>query len=76
MIEAYVMITTGSGTAPDLLSTIREIEGVKRANIVAGEFDIIADIEAASSQDLLALVTSDIQSLDGVGRTRTCIILD
>lgn len=76
MLEAYVMIMTGAETARSLLPTIRDIEGVKRANIVAGEFDIIADVEAESPQALLRLVTDDIQSLDGVGRTRTSIILE
>ena len=76
MVEAYVMILTSAGTARSLLSEIKDIEGVRRANIVAGEYDIIADVEAESSQQLLSLVTEKIQTLDGVGRTRTCIILE
>ena len=76
MIEAYVFVLTSAGTAPSIVDRIREIEGVRRANVVAGEFDVIAEIEADSQQDLLALVTEEIQRIDGVGRTRTSIILD
>lgn len=76
MLEAYVMIQTGAGTAQTSLSAIRGIKGVSRANIVAGEFDIIANIEAESPHDLLRLVTEDIQTLEGVGRTRTSFILE
>lgn len=76
MVEAYVMILTAASTARDLLPQIREIEGVRRANIVAGEYDIIADVEAEDTRRLLRLVTEEIQSLEGVGRTRTCIILE
>ena len=76
MVEAYVMILTASGTARDLLGQIKEIEGVRRANIVAGEYDIIADVEAEDTRHLLRLVTEEIQTMDGVGRTRTCIILE
>lgn len=76
MVEAYVMVMTQAGTARSLLPRIREIEGTKRANVVAGEFDIIAHIKAESTGALLTLVTDEIQSLDGVGRTRTCIILE
>ena len=76
MVEAYVMIMTAAGTSPSILSAVREVEGVRRANIVAGEFDIIADVEAESEQALLSVVTEEIQPLDGVGRTRTCIILE
>lgn len=76
MVEAYVMVMTAAGTARDLLSSIRAIDGVVKANIVAGEFDIIADIEAESSEELLSLVTDQIQSMEGIGRTRTCIVLE
>lgn len=76
MVEAYIMVMTGSGQSRPLLQAIRGIDGVRRANIVAGEFDIIVDAEANTEQDLLTLVTEEIQSLDGVGRTRTCIILE
>lgn len=76
MVEAYVMVLTAAGTTRDLLPQIKEIDGVRRANIVAGEYDIIVDVDAEDSQHLLRLVTDEIQSLEGVGRTRTCIILE
>lgn len=76
MIEAYVMVMTAAGRASEILEAVRAIDGVTRANIVAGEFDIIATVEAAEQHDLLTLVTEEIQSLDGVGRTRTCIVLE
>jgi DNA-binding Lrp family transcriptional regulator len=76
VIEAYVMIMTSAGTSRELLPRIREIDGVRRANIVAGEFDVIVDVEAGDQQELLALVSEEIQSLPGVGRTRTCVVLE
>lgn len=76
MIEAYVLVMTAAEMSPGLLAKIREIDGVRRANIVAGEFDIVAEVEAEGPQALLALVTDEIQSLEGVGRTRTSIILE
>jgi len=76
MLEAYVMLTTAAGTSRELLPKIREIEGVRRANIVAGEFDLVVDVEAESQQALLSLVSEEIQSLPGVGRTRTSVVLE
>ena len=70
------MLTTMAGTSRNLLPKLREVEGVTRANIVAGEYDIVVIAEAESQQDLLALVTDEIQSLEGVGRTRTSVILE
>lgn len=76
MVEAYVMIVAASGTTRDLLPQIKEIDGIRRSNIVAGEYDIIADVEAEDTQNLLRLVTEEIQTLEGIGRTRTCIVLE
>lgn len=76
MLQAYVMLTTAAGTSRELLPKIREVEGVRRANIVAGEFDLVVDVEAESQQALLSLVSDEIQSLPGVGRTRTCVVLE
>ena len=76
MLETYVMLTTAAGTSRELLPRIREVDGVRRANIVAGEFDLMVDVEAESQQALLSLVSDEIQSLPGVGRTRTSVILE
>lgn len=76
MVEAYLLITTPAGTARSVLSDIRDLEATRRANVIAGEFDIIATVEAADTQELLVLVTEEIQSLENVGRTRTCVVLE
>lgn len=75
MTEAYVMIMSAAGTSPSLLPAIQEIDEVRRADIVAGEFDIIALVEAESAQALLGIVTERIHPLEGVGQTRTSIVL-
>ena len=75
MTRAYVTVMTGAGVSQDVVAELRGITEVKRADIVAGEFDIIAEIETESERDLLALVTEKIQSIPGVGRTSTCIVL-
>lgn len=75
MVEAYIMILTAGGMARRILPLIKEIDAVEHANIVAGEYDIIAHVEAETEQALLTLVTDDIQSIEGVGQTRTSIVL-
>lgn len=67
---------TGAGTAREVLAHIRELDEVLKADIVAGQFDIIAEVETESEQDLLSLVTDEIQGLSGVGRTSSCIVLE
>lgn len=76
MTQAYVTVMTGAGASQDVVTELRDIPEVERADIVAGEFDIVAGIETESERDLLTLVTEEIQSISGVGRTSTCIVLD
>jgi len=76
MVRAYVTIMTSAGTARDALAALRDLDAVEQANVVAGEFDIIAEVVADSERDLLVLVTENIQSIPGVGRTSTCIVLE
>ncbi len=76
MVRAYVTVTTVTETSPDIVVELRELEGVKKADIVAGRFDIIVEVEADSHQDLLVLITEKIQAISGVGRTNTCIVLE
>ncbi len=75
-MEAYVLMMAGTGTARDTLSAIEGIDGVVRANIVAGEFDIIALLEAEDAHSLLRIVTEKIHAIEGVGNTRTSIVLE
>lgn len=76
MVRAYVTITTRAGTSRDLVGALRALDAVRQADIVAGEFDIVAQVEADTEHDLLVLVTDAIQGLEGVGRTSTCIVLE
>lgn len=67
-------MTMGTGPVEPVLSEIRELDAVNRADGVAGAFDIIVEVEAESEQAMLLFVTDQIRSLDKVGRIRTCIV--
>lgn len=69
-------IVTGGGASRDVVAKIRDLEEVKQADIVAGEFDVVAEVETGSERDLLSLVVDEIQPIEGVGRTSTCIVLE
>lgn len=76
MVRAYIATSTMAGTAQDIVKQLGTVEGVQQADIVAGECDIIVQVETDSERDLLRMVTDDIQSVDGVARTKTWIVLD
>lgn len=74
MTRGYVLVSLGSGRTEDVLSEVREIEGVNQADAVVGAYDVIVEVEAQSEQALLLLVTDKIHSLPSAGRARTCLV--
>lgn len=76
MVHAVIMVKTGTGRSEDVVVAVRDIDGVTEAHVVAGEFDVIAEVEAEEVYDVLHTASSDIQGLDGVLDTKTYIALD
>lgn len=76
MPKAYVTIVTSAKMSPEVVDRLDEIDEVTDAHIVAGDFDIIAELEADETTELLPIVTRRIQGIEGVGHTRTYVVLD
>ncbi|MFC4543938.1 Lrp/AsnC ligand binding domain-containing protein [Halosolutus amylolyticus] len=76
MVHAFIMVKTAAGKSEGLLASIRDLETVADAHIVAGNYDIITEVDAQEVYDVLKVVSSNIQSLDGVTDTKTYIAMD
>lgn len=76
MVHAFIMVKTAAGKSEHLLADIRAIDSVSAAHIVAGNFDIIAEVDVDEVYDVLQTVSSGIQALDGVTDTKTYIAMD
>lgn len=75
MVRAFVMIKTGPGKSEGILEEIRTLANVNEAHIVAGAYDIIAEIEAAEVYRVLQAVSTEVQNFSGVTDTKTYISL-
>lgn len=75
MVHAFIMVKTAAGKSEGLLEDIRGLSRVGDAHIVAGNYDIIVEIDAPEVYDVLETVSSEIQGLDGVTDTRTYIAM-
>lgn len=75
MVRAFVMIKTGPGKSEGLLEDIRTLANISEAHIVAGAYDIIAEVEAAEVYDVLQAASTEVQSFSGVTETKTYISL-
>ena len=75
-ISAYVFIECTAGAARDVVKEVSKIPGVKRANSTTGPYDVIALVEAPDINVLGDFIVTKIQSLSGVLRTQTNVIVD
>ncbi|AGN00209.1 ArsR family transcriptional regulator [Salinarchaeum sp. Harcht-Bsk1] len=73
MVHAFVMVKTAAGTSEGLVDTLRTVSPVTEAHIVAGEYDIIAEVDVEKVYDVLDTVANEMRSLEGVADTRTYI---
>ena len=75
MLSAYVLIETEVGKVAHVAQALPKLDGVQLAEDLAGPYDVIARLQAPSLDELGGLVVSQIQVLDGVSRTVTCMVL-
>lgn len=76
MVRAFIMVKTAAGKSEELSTAIRAETGVEEAHIVAGKYDIIAEVVGSEVYDVMQSVSTGIRDLDGVVDTRTYISLD
>lgn len=75
-MKAYVLITTRTGEAPDVVRQAARLEDILEAHITFGPYDAIAVIEANSVEKIGHVVHYDIQPIPGVKDTLTCLAVD
>jgi len=76
MVRAFVMVKTEAGESERLVDAIRGVERATEAHVVAGDYDIIVEVEAEEVYDVLQVAADNIRTLDGVTDTRTYMALD
>ncbi|WP_136589567.1 Lrp/AsnC ligand binding domain-containing protein [Salinigranum halophilum] len=76
MVHAFIMVKTGAGESEQLLGPVRDLDSVTEAHIVAGAYDIIAEVDADEVYEVLKAASSGIQGLQGVTDTKTYIAMD
>ncbi|UCE11238.1 MAG: Lrp/AsnC ligand binding domain-containing protein [Candidatus Thorarchaeota archaeon] len=74
MVVVNVLIQVEAGKVWEACKAIESIDGVMRANVVTGPYDVIAYAELPSTEDVRRLMQS-VHDVDGVSRTETCIAI-
>ena len=73
LTRAFILIETQVGKSQQVAEALRSLEGIKSADVVTGNFDIISLVEAPDMATVAELVTSRVQAIRGVMRTITCV---
>lgn len=76
MVHAFIMVKTAAGESERLLDPIRKLSTVTEAHIVAGDYDVIAEVESEEVYEVLKTASSGVQGLEGVTDTKTYISMD
>lgn len=72
--QAMIGITV-SGDTRQVAEALAALPTVDYVVLTAGSFDILAEVVCESDDDLLALLNSEIRSIDGVRSTETFVYL-
>jgi DNA-binding Lrp family transcriptional regulator len=71
--RAFILIETEVGRAKQVAEALRSVPEVLAADVITGNFDVIATIEAPNMSAMAEVVTGQVQSVRGVIRTITCV---
>jgi DNA-binding Lrp family transcriptional regulator len=73
---AFIRIQTKVGDPETLLAPIREAIESDEADVVFGDFDILACVVGDSIEDLKTRVVGSLRTIEGISRTETLIVID
>ena len=76
MTHAIVLIEAERSAISTLGSTLADIDGVREAYSVTGEWDFVAVLRLREPEQLAQVVTGEISQLSGVARTHTMVAFE
>lgn len=71
MAGALVLINTESGEAVNVLKSLRNIDSIKKVEVITGEYDIMAILKSDSPSEISRILLEEIRKIDGVEDTKT-----
>lgn len=71
MTKAYVVMNCDLGSETEVINSLKKIKGVKEAHGILGLYDIIAQIELGSEEQIREIVTKTIRKMPKIRSTMT-----
>jgi DNA-binding Lrp family transcriptional regulator len=76
MVHAFVFVDVAPGVAETLPPTLSDVGEIREAHVVAGDHDVVFEVETETMYDVLSTVTEHVRTVDGVEETRTYVTLE
>jgi DNA-binding Lrp family transcriptional regulator len=76
MTHAVVLVEAERDAMPMLGAKIADVDGVREAYSVTGEWDFVAIVAVRRHEDLATVVTERIGQLEGIVRTQTMVAFE
>jgi len=78
MATAFILIKVGSGEQLDFAKSAKEeiskIKGVVKVHGVFGRYDLIAQVDAPTLEELSRIITDKIRGINGVLSTESLVV--
>ncbi len=74
--RAYVLIEAEVGQAGVVAVALHKVPAVRAVDVVTGSYDIIATIETVDQLALGRVVMDELQTISGLRRTITCVVIE
>ena len=71
MEKAFLLLSCEIGTENDLVSKLKTIPQITNVMITYGDYDIVAEAETSNTEEMDALITSQIRKLEKIRSTIT-----
>ncbi len=75
MVTAYVLINCDMGSEESVINDLKSIIGVKNVNGIFGAYDIIAEVQTPTVDDLRETITMKIRKISGARSTLTLMAM-
>ena len=76
MSRTYLLANVVPGKERTIRDTLRGINGVKDADVITGQFDIVVTLEAKDSNEIFNKILKKVRKVRGLTRTETFIAVE
>ena len=71
MEKAYILISCDVGAENELAKTLETIDEIKNVMVTYGDYDVVAESETETSEQMDSFITSKIRKLEKIRSTIT-----